>query len=458
MTNFLRVLTAGSLQRRILIWVLAAVLAVWSIVVVTSWFDARHELNELLDAHLAESAALLVLQEGADFDDDDFELPEISRRRRPAQRVAFQIWSNNRLVVKSPMAPRTPLSERSSGFSTVNIGGVRWRVFAASRSESNSRIFIGERVDARDEVLWAMTESLLWPLAVALPALGVLIILAVRTALRPLNNLSRTVAGREAASLESLPISNIPREVQPLVAELNALFARIQAVFDNERRFTADAAHELRTPLAAIRAHAQAAMGAANDSEREHSLQALLTGCDRVTHLIEQLLTLARFESSASASSELIDLDDLARGITAELAPQALAKEQWIEMNSTGPSPIRSQPALLGVLLRNLLDNAIRYSPRGACIRLSLGKNGAPLVTLEDSGPGLSAAQQSRLGERFFRVLGSDESGCGLGWSIVRRIAQAHRLEIITSRSKELGGLQVTVKWPQSNHAGAILR
>jgi two-component system sensor histidine kinase QseC len=453
MTNFLRVLTAGSLQRRLLIWVLAAVLAIWSTVAVTSWFDARHELNELLDAHLAESAALLFLQEGDDFDDDDSELPEIARRRRPEQRVAFQIWSHNRLVVKSSMAPRSPLSDRSSGFSTVNIGGVRWRVFAVSRRQSNSRIFIGERVDARDEVLWAMTRNLLWPLAVALPALGVLIVLAVRTALRPLNDLSRTVAGREASSLESLPSTNIPREVQPLVAELNALFARVRAVFDNERRFTADAAHELRTPLAAIRAHAQAAMGAANDTEREPSLQALLTGCDRVTHLIEQLLTLARFESSASASSEPIDLDDLARGVTAELAPQALAKAQRIEMNSAGRCPIQSQSAMLGVLLRNLLDNAIRYSPSGAFIRLTLGKNGAPSLTLEDSGPGLSAEQQSRLGERFFRVLGSDESGCGLGWSIVRRIAQAHGLELITGRSKELGGFQVTVKWPQSKRS-----
>lgn len=169
--------------------------------------------------------------------------------------------------------------------------------------------------------------------------------------------------------------------------------------------------------------------------------------------MIEQLLTLARFESSASASSEPIDLDDLARGVTAELAPQALAKTQRIEMNSAGRCPIQSQSAMLGVLLRNLLDNAIRYSPSGAFIRLTLGKNGAPSLTLEDSGPGLSAEQQSRLGERFFRVLGSDESGCGLGWSIVRRIAQAHGLELITGRSKELGGFQVTVKWPQSKRS-----
>jgi two-component system sensor histidine kinase QseC len=294
-----------------------------------------------------------------------------------------------------------------------------------------------------------MTHNLLWPLAVALPALGVLIVLAVRSALRPLNELSRTVAGREATCLESLPVANVPSEVQPLVAELNALFARVNALFDNERRFTADAAHELRTPLAAIRAHAQAAMGAANDAERDMSLQALLTGCDRVTHLIEQLLTLARFESSAGVSSETIDLDDLARGVTAELAPQALAKMQRIEMSSAGRCLIQSQPALLGVLLRNLLDNAIRYSPQEARIRLTLAKNGAPSITLEDSGPGLSAEQQSRLGERFFRVLGSDESGCGLGWSIVRRIAQAKNLKLITGRSAELGGFQVTVNWPQ---------
>lgn len=442
MKGFLPVLAAGSLQRRLLIWILAAVLAVWATVAVTSWFDARHELNELLDAHLAESAALLVIREGVEFDDDDFDLPDIPRRH-PEQRVAFQIWSRNRLVAKSSMAPRSPLSERSNGFATVDVEGVRWRVFAASTRRSKGRILIGERVDARDEVLWAMTHNLLWPLAVALPALGVLIVLAVRTALRPLNELSRTVAGREATSLESLPVANVPREVQPLVAELNALFGRVNALFENERRFTADAAHELRTPLAAIRAHAQAALGAAGDVDRKTSLQALLTGCDRVTHLIEQLLTLARFESSASVSSETIDLDELARAITAELAPDALAKRQRIEMNSSGRCLIQSQPALLGVLLRNLLDNAIRYSQQEARIRLTLAKNGAPSMTLEDSGPGLSPEQQSRLGERFFRVLGSDESGCGLGWSIVRRIAQAQNLKLITGRSTQLGGFQV---------------
>jgi two-component system sensor histidine kinase QseC len=454
----MRAWVAGSLQRRLLIWILVAVLAVWSTVVVTSWFDARHELNELLDAHLAESAALLVLQAADDFDDDDFELPEIPSRHHPKQRVVFQIWSHDRLVAKSSTAPRSPLSGRSSGFSTMDAEGVSWRVFAASGRESDTRIFIGERVDARDEVLWAMTHNLLWPLAMALPALGALIILAVRTALRPLNDLSRTVATREAASLESLPMAKIPSEVRPLVAELNALFARIQLVLDNERRFTADAAHELRTPVSAIRAHAQAAMGAANNAQRGESLNALLTGCDRITHLIEQLLTLARFESSASDSSEPTDLDDLARSVTAELAPQALGKEQRIEMNSAGPCLIQSQPALLRMLFRNLLDNAIRYSPRGARIRLTLRTNGAPTITLEDSGPGLSAEQHSRLGERFFRVLGSDESGCGLGWSIVRRIAQAHGLELATGRSPDLGGFQVVVKWPQSKDAGGVAR
>jgi two-component system sensor histidine kinase QseC len=340
------------------------------------------------------------------------------------------------------------LSDRSEGFATRNIDGIRWRVFTTSGEDSESRILIGERLDARDEVLWAITHNLLWPLAVALPLLGILIIFAVRTALRPLNDLSRKVAERQASSLESLPTANIPREVQPLVEELNALFARVQAALDNERRFTADAAHELRTPVAAIRAQAQVAMGATDDDERKHSLQATLDGCDRATHLIEQLLTLARFETSASVSPEVVDLDELARGVVAELAPGAFAKQQRIEMNSAGPCRIESQPPLIGILLRNLVDNAVRYSPAGASIRVALRNNEAPSIQVEDSGPGLSVDQQSQLGQRFFRVLGSGESGCGLGWSIVRRIAQAHNLEIITGRSEALGGFQVTVKWP----------
>jgi two-component system sensor histidine kinase QseC len=426
---------------------MAVVLAVWATVAITAWFDARHELNELLDAHLAQSAALLVHQQGAEIE-DDLELPETPLRYRYEQRVAFQIWSDNRLVLKSATAPRSPLSDRSEGFATRNIDGIRWRVFTTSGEDSESRILIGERLDARDEVLWAITHNLLWPLAVALPLLGILIIFAVRTALRPLNDLSRKVAERQASSLESLPTANIPREVQPLVEELNALFARVQAALDNERRFTADAAHELRTPVAAIRAQAQVAMGATDDDERKHSLQATLDGCDRATHLIEQLLTLARFETSASVSPEVVDLDELARGVVAELAPGAFAKQQRIEMNSAGPCRIESQPPLIGILLRNLVDNAVRYSPAGASIRVALRNNEAPSIQVEDSGPGLSVDQQSQLGQRFFRVLGSGESGCGLGWSIVRRIAQAHNLEIITGRSEALGGFQVTVKWP----------
>jgi two-component system sensor histidine kinase QseC len=424
-----------------------AVLAVWSTVAVSAWLDARHELNELFDAHLAQAAALVAIQEGAEIE-DHHELPEAPVLHRYGQRVAFQVWSDHRLVLKSATAPSSPLSDRSEGFTTRTIDGVRWRVFATSGAESETRILIGERLDAREDVLWAITDNLLWPVAVGLPALGILIILAVRTALRPLKELSRRVAERQASSLESLPTASIPREVQPLVEELNGLFARLQTVLDNERRFTADAAHELRTPVAAIRAQAQAAMGAAKDDERKHSLQATLDGCDRAAHLIEQLLVLARFETSASASPEMMDLDELARGVVAELAPGALAKRQRIEMNSDGPCRIKSQPALIAVLLRNLLDNAVRYSPRGASVRLTLTNQGVPSIRVEDSGPGLSVDDQSKLGERFFRVLGSGESGCGLGWSIIRRIARAHDLELITGRSNDLGGFQVTVKWP----------
>jgi two-component system sensor histidine kinase QseC len=426
---------------------MTAVLMVWSTVAISAWLDARHELNELFDAHLEQAAALVAIQEGAEIE-DDHELPEAPVSHRYGQRVAFQVWSDHRLVLKSSTAPRSPLSDRSEGFTTRTIDGVRWRVFATSGDESETRILIGERLDARDEVLWAITHNLLWPLAIGLPVLGIFIILAVRTALRPLKELSRTVAERQASSLESLPTVSIPREVQPLVEELNALFARLQTVLDNERRFTADAAHELRTPVAAIRAQAQAAMGAAEDDERKQSLQATLDGCDRATHLIEQLLTLARFETSASVSPEVIDLDELARDVVAELAAGALAKRQRIEMNSDGPCRIKSQPALIAVLLRNLLDNAVRYSPRGASIRLTLMNQGAPSIQVEDSGPGLSVDDRSELGERFFRVLGSGESGCGLGWSIVRRIAQAHNLQILTGSARELGGFQVTVKWP----------
>jgi two-component system sensor histidine kinase QseC len=225
---------------------------------------------------------------------------------------------------------------------------------------------------------------------------------------------------------------------------LNHLFERIAGLLAGERRFTADAAHELRTPIAAIRAQAQVALGATEPAERSHALQATLQGCDRATHLVQQLLTLSRLEAQDGVSGSVLDLAVLAQRVAAELALAAVQREQTLWLDAPAACPVQGDEALLGVLLRNLIDNAMRYSPPGATIALSVRTSASgPELWVEDSGPGLSEADLARLGERFFRVLGNGADGSGLGWSIVRRVASAHRAQLHASRSPALGGLRV---------------
>jgi len=289
----------------------------------------------------------------------------------------------------------------------------------------------------------------MWPLALALPLLGLAAWWAVRHGLQPLRRLSSTLRQRQPQALEPVLLPQAPEEMQPMLQALNGLLQRIGGMVESERRFTADAAHELRTPLAAIRTQAQVALAESDQAARRHALQATLQGCDRATRLVDQLLTLSRLESAGPPSWTLVDLAALARGVARDLAPEALARHQDLALEAETPCPVQGDATLLAVLVRNLLDNASRYSPEGATLRLVVAPvaPGQVLLDVQDSGPGLADTDRARLGERFFRVLGSGASGSGLGWSIVQRIAAAHGATVEVGRSASLGGLQVAVRF-----------
>jgi two-component system sensor histidine kinase QseC len=285
----------------------------------------------------------------------------------------------------------------------------------------------------------------------ALPLLAGVGWLAVRNGLAPLRHLSHGLAQRQPQALEPVALTDMPAEIEPVVQSLNALFERIQAMVDSERRFTADAAHELRTPIAAIRTQAQVALAAGADLEqREHALHYTLAGCDRATHLVEQLLTLSRLESSSTgAPNALVDVSAVAQRVAADLALAALEREQELALDAPAPAFIRADEMLTSLLVRNLLDNALRYSPDTARVHVAVSTDLQQVILrVEDSGPGLAEAEMARLGERFYRVLGSDKTGSGLGWSIVRRIAAVYQAQVDVRRSGRLGGLCVTVRWP----------
>jgi two-component system sensor histidine kinase QseC len=369
-----------------------------------------------------------------------------------ANRVAYQVFDEGRLVMHSPNVAHTPMAQHTQGFQTLTLeDGNAWRVFAAPGRSREVQIYVAERVASRDEILWAVLRGFLPPLTLALPLLLIGLWWNVRSGLQPLQRLRQVLLKRDTQTLDPVSLPETPQEVQPLLDALNDLLQRLALRMQTERRFTADAAHELRTPIAAIRAQAQVAMSAAsNDAVRQLALHDTLMGCDRASRVVEQLLTLARVEGPQDLASEPFLLDQLAQKILADLTPEALRRNQTLELLVTEPLQVTGQNTLWHILLRNLIDNALRYSPNGATVRIQAQRlqNGPIQLTVQDSGPGLSPQDLARLGERFFRVLGTSAIGTGLGWSIVRHIAALQHIDVQVGRSVDLGGLQVTLLYP----------
>jgi len=443
-----------SLQGRLLVLVVGLVAAVWLGTAAMTWADVSHELDELLDSHLAQAAALLVVQQARAIDDDEDAI-DAPTLHRYAPKVAFQVFHEGRLAMRSANAPAQPMFEPGehlrTGFRTVQIDGVAWRVFAAHGGEGHVQVYVGEQVNSRDSILWAVLRSMLWPMVVALPLLTLAAWWAVYRGVAPLRRLGHTLAARQPQALAPVVVEGAPSEMAPMLDALNGLFTRIAELMETERRFTADAAHELRTPIAAIRSQAEVARGEADAAQRQHALDATIQGCDRASRLVEQLLTLSRLETGAAPAFAPVELSALVRRVVAELAPLALAKRQTIELDAPEPCSVPGDATLLAVLVRNLVDNAIRYSPPGSVVKVTLASRpGRALLKVDDSGPGMDAPDMARIGERFFRVIGSGQSGSGLGWSIVRRIAQVHGAAARVGRSDTLGGLGVAVEWPST--------
>jgi two-component system sensor histidine kinase QseC len=371
-----------------------------------------------------------------------------------ARRVAFQIWENgNALRLHSAGVPAERMSARDEGFSDTLIGGKPWRVFSAWDEDKRYLVQVGERYDGRNEIALSIVKNLLLPLLFALPLLGLLVWLNVTRTLRPLAVLGRQVAARDPGNLRTLDAGEIPAEVQPLVGNLNRLFERVTELIANERRFTADAAHELRTPLAALKIQAQVARAAAGEAERAHALDQVIAGCDRATHLVLQLLTLARLDPvERESKTASCDLQDLARAAVAGLAQFAFSKTVEIDLAEGAAVEVKvkvkGHAGLIGILLRNLIDNAIRYSPEGGRVQVRAAADaGVASFTVTDQGPGIPAAERGKVGQRFYRILGNEESGSGLGLSIVQRIAELHDTSVSLGEGEQGKGLSVTVKF-----------
>jgi two-component system sensor histidine kinase QseC len=433
----------ASLRGRLLGLALGATALVWLVTVAVTGIDARHEIDEVMDAHLAQAATLLIVQLTEDIEEVETEHAPLLHKE--ARRVAFQIWEDGeRLRLHSENAPNVPLGGREEGFSDRTVDGRGWRVFTAWDPSREYLVYVGERSELRSKLAARMIAGVLAPLLVALPLLALLLWIAVREGLRPLESLAADVGTREPDNLAPLDAGRAPREVVPLIDQLNRLFGRIGQSLERERRFTADAAHELRTPVAGIKAQAQVAQMAASAPTRDHALEQVVAGADRASRLVEQLLTLARLDTADSTAFTACGLRALAAEVIAEMAPAALARYVRLELVEGDEATVRGIPGLVQALLRNLVDNALRHGATLVRIEIVPGAQRATL-TIVDDGPGIPETERGKVLQRFYRLPSAGEGGSGLGLSIVQRIAEIHGAIVELGTGEGGKGLRVDV-------------
>jgi two-component system OmpR family sensor kinase len=261
----------------------------------------------------------------------------------------------------------------------------------------------------------------------------------------------RQVATRAASDLSPLSAEGVPEEVKPLVGELNALFARVQGTLEAQTHFVADAAHELRSPLTALKLQLQAAERARDEAARQEALGELRSGIERSIALVEQLLALARLEGKSEQRSEPVDLEDLARQAVSDLLPSAHAKRIDLGLATSEPVQVTGSRESLHLILRNLLDNALKYTPAGGRVDIALGRDAqGAWLAVEDSGPGIPEADRERVFDRFYRVAGNGAEGSGLGLAIVRTVAERLGAQVQLGQSASLGGLRAEVRLPDA--------
>ena len=428
----------SSIRGRLLLWQISALMLTGLLVSIITYLLAWDAFNKIRDYGL-EQIAYSVVRHGVQYDNDE----EV---RNDRGQFVSQIWTADNSLFFSSIDDAGP-PKQAPGLHVLEWQGTEWRIFTLQ--EGGMTIQVATTSASRARKFAAIAPWLLLPLVVLVVVLGLLIRAAVGRALAPLQQVRAEVSQRGVSSLHALDMHDMPDEVAPLVATLNELLVRLDEALIAQRRFIADAAHELRSPLTAVKLQAQLASRANTQSEREIALAQLTGGVDRAAHLVEQLLHMARLEPSARQSTfKTLSLDALIKKVVADFSAQADARDIDLGVGACASINLTGQAESLRMLLGNLLDNALRYSPTGGRVDVELGKeNNQAVISVYDSGPGIPEAERERVFERFYRVAGSDVPGSGLGLSIVRQVAVMHggHIELNTATT---GGLAVRVVLP----------
>ena len=431
-----------SLRSRLLWLLLAAIVLTAVAQAVISYRTAHVEADELFDYHMEQMAMSLRAGlpsngavGGAEDSNDEENL-----------NFVIQVWTSDGLQVYRS-AGRTALPPRTTlGFSDAQARGSTYRVFSL---QSRSQVIqVAQDMAVRHEMARTLALRTLAPIAVMAPLLMLVVWWVVSLSLGPVARVQRQVAERQADDLSEVSEVGLPDEIRPLVHELNLLFGRVRQAFEAQKNFVGDAAHELRSPLAALKLQVQGLQRVTDDAGRALAAQRLAAGIDRATRLVAQLLVLARHQSNGATgeNKQPVSLAAAARLAVADEAPAAAARQIDMGLAHADEGTVQGHPEALRILMRNLLDNAIKHSPVGGRVDLAVRRvQGALWLTVEDAGPGIAEADRERVLDRFYRVTGTETTGSGLGLAIVKSIAEMHGATLQLGRSDRLGGLCVAV-------------
>ncbi|MFL9998965.1 two-component system, OmpR family, sensor histidine kinase QseC [Burkholderia sp. GAS332] len=459
---------SASIRRRLVLLVLTSIVLIWGIALISSYRQAKNEVSEWEEARLAELTQILALLDqrnlttlanaridvreeeeggevGANDSDDDDALP---------RDALFQVRSaNGDVLAGSPQlralkAWDLPVPS-ASGTQDIMLGGQLWHSFTLRDTSLGRTVRVFEPANTRSDLVSGVASRIARPTLLALPVLALLVWFSIGLSLAPLKVLSGAIRARDINRLEPVDIGRAPTEVRPLVDAINLVLSRLRHSIERERAFTADAAHELKTPLAAIKVQAQVALAEQDTALQRLAMERVVQGVDRSARLAEQLLLLARLDVHEKLSTAPLKPAAVAKD--ALLANERNAQQKNIRITLTGDmrAEINAEPVLVGILLDNLLDNAIKYGRAGGCIEVAVQSElGRVQLTVRDDGPGVAPSDLARLTNRFFRATGNHATGSGLGLSIVARIAEHFGASLRLGTGIGERGLAVEVSFP----------
>ncbi|MES2351628.1 MAG: ATP-binding protein [Pseudomonadota bacterium] len=450
-----------SLRGRLLWFLLAAITMAAIAQAMIAYRSALSDADQIFDYHMQQMAMSLrssatltnkAADTAADPENDD---------------LVVQVWTPDGAQVFRSLS-RAALPQRAVlGFSNVKANNTTYRIFSVQTS--NQTVQVAQDMAVRQRMAGTLALRTVGPIAVMAPVLMLVVWWVVSGSLAPVSRVKRQVAARQADDLSPVSENDLPDEVLPLVHELNLLFGRVRTAFDAQQHFVADAAHELRSPLAALKLQVLSLERAQDEAARSLAISRVTAGIERATRLVEQLLVLARQEGSVNdVKLEPVSLSDLVKRTLGDMAGLAQARQIDLGLHHADEATVDGQPDALIILLRNLVDNAIKYTPSGGTVDIDLRRSagatgvakanvpGRVVLSVEDSGPGIPPEERERVFSRFYRVPGSQAGGSGLGLAIIKSIAERHGAVLTLDQSERLGGLKVKVDFPDTARATPV--